>query len=160
MISINIFKVVANVGNLPLCSGVIAVPSGPKSHTFTVILAVFAPQPRWRHKLWKVLFDEWAYLLWGTDLGGKRKIWLKILPAFFWTSVVKGSCTAEELRVSLEKKKTKYMEKYLLFSRNIRMNWHWQRMVILPFTTNSRKFLLGCKGSWQTASQRVTQGIG
>ena len=42
MISINIFKVVANVGNLPLCSGVIAVQSGPKSHTFTVILAVFA----------------------------------------------------------------------------------------------------------------------
>ena len=28
----------------------IAVPSGPKSHTFTVILAVFAPQPRWRQK--------------------------------------------------------------------------------------------------------------
>ena len=28
------------------CSGVIEVPSGPKSHTFTVILAVFAPQLR------------------------------------------------------------------------------------------------------------------
>ena len=28
----------------------IAVPSEPKSHTFTVILAVFAPQPRWRQK--------------------------------------------------------------------------------------------------------------
>ena len=41
--------------NPPLCSGVIAVPSGPKSHTFTVILAVFAPQPRWRHKPWKGL---------------------------------------------------------------------------------------------------------
>ena len=39
------FKVVENVGNPPLCSGVIAVPSGPKSHTLTVILAVFAPQP-------------------------------------------------------------------------------------------------------------------
>ena len=38
MISINLFKVVANVGNPPLCSGVIAVPSGPKSQ----------PQPRWR----------------------------------------------------------------------------------------------------------------
>ena len=37
---------------------------------------------------------------------------------FFWMSVVKGSCTAEEFRVSLEKKKTN-MEKYLLFSRNI-----------------------------------------
>ena len=43
-------KVLFHCGNPPLCSGVIAVPSGPKSHTFTVILAVFAPQPRWRHK--------------------------------------------------------------------------------------------------------------
>ena len=43
MISIKPFKVVANVGNPPLHSGVIAVLSGPKSHTFTVILAVFAP---------------------------------------------------------------------------------------------------------------------
>ena len=50
MISIKLFKVVANVGNPPLCSGVIAFPSGPKSHTLTVILAVFAPQPRWRHQ--------------------------------------------------------------------------------------------------------------
>ena len=50
MVSINLFKVVANVGNPPLCSGVIAVPSGPKSNTFTVILAVFAPQPRLHHK--------------------------------------------------------------------------------------------------------------
>ena len=43
MISIKLFKVLANVRNPPLCSGVIAVPNGPKSHTFTVILAVFAP---------------------------------------------------------------------------------------------------------------------
>ena len=35
------------------CSSIIAVPSGPKSHTITVILAVVAPQPRWRHKPWK-----------------------------------------------------------------------------------------------------------
>ena len=28
----------------------IAVPVGPKSHTFTVILAVFTHQPRLRHK--------------------------------------------------------------------------------------------------------------
>ena len=42
MISIKLFKVVANVGNPPLCSGVMVVPSGPKSHAFTVILAVFA----------------------------------------------------------------------------------------------------------------------
>ena len=48
------FKVVEKVGNPPLCSGVIAVPSGPKSHTLTVILAVFAPQPRWRHDREKV----------------------------------------------------------------------------------------------------------
>ena len=35
------------------CSSIIAVPSGPKSHRITVILAVVAPQPRWRHKPWK-----------------------------------------------------------------------------------------------------------
>ena len=33
--------------NPTLCSGVIAVSSGPKSRTFTVILAVFALQLRW-----------------------------------------------------------------------------------------------------------------
>ena len=39
MISIKLswLKVVANVGNPPLCSGVMAVSRGPKSHTFTVI---------------------------------------------------------------------------------------------------------------------------
>ena len=37
-----LFKVVANVGNPPLCSGVITVQNGPKAHTLTVILAVFA----------------------------------------------------------------------------------------------------------------------
>ena len=46
MISMKLLKMVANVGNPPVCSGVIEVPSGPKSHTFTVILAVFAPQLR------------------------------------------------------------------------------------------------------------------
>ena len=50
MIPIKLFKVVANVGNPPLCSGVIAVQNGPKSHTFTLILAMFASQPRWRNK--------------------------------------------------------------------------------------------------------------
>ena len=33
----------------------ITVPSGPKSHTFTIILAVFARQLIWHHKLWKGL---------------------------------------------------------------------------------------------------------
>ena len=37
------FKLYFRCGYPPLCSGVIVVPSGPKSHTFTVILAVFAP---------------------------------------------------------------------------------------------------------------------
>ena len=60
VISTKLFKVVANVGNPPLCTGVTAVPSGPKSHTFTVILAVFAPQPRWRHKPWKGLFLSYS----------------------------------------------------------------------------------------------------
>ena len=53
MISIKLswLKVVVNVGNPPLCSVVMAVSSGPKSHTFTVIsviLTVFAPRARWR----------------------------------------------------------------------------------------------------------------
>ena len=34
------FKINFHCGNPPLFSGVIAVRSGPKSHTFTVILAV------------------------------------------------------------------------------------------------------------------------
>ena len=43
MISIRLFNVEANVGNLPLSSGITAVQSQPNSHTFTVILAVYAP---------------------------------------------------------------------------------------------------------------------
>ena len=39
------FKIHFRCGNPPLCRGFIAVPSGPNSHTFTVILAVFAPPP-------------------------------------------------------------------------------------------------------------------
>ena len=62
------FKVGENVGNPPLCSGVIAVPSGPKSHTLTVLLAVFAYQPRWRHKLWKSLFHVYSPHLWSRKL--------------------------------------------------------------------------------------------
>ena len=54
----------ANVGNPPLCSGVIAVPSGPKSNTFTVILAVFTPQPRLHHKgLISAYFRGMHYML-------------------------------------------------------------------------------------------------
>ena len=40
----------AEVGNLSLFGGGSAVQSRPKSHTFTVNLAVFAPQPRWQSK--------------------------------------------------------------------------------------------------------------
>ena len=41
----------ANVQEIrSLCSGVIAFLSRLKPHTFTVISAVFAPQPRWCHK--------------------------------------------------------------------------------------------------------------
>ena len=36
------FKIHFCFGNPPLCGGVMGVPSGSKSHTFTVILAVFA----------------------------------------------------------------------------------------------------------------------
>ena len=53
----------ANVGNPPLFSGVIAVPSGPKSNTFTVILAVFAPQPRLHHKGLICLYRGMHYML-------------------------------------------------------------------------------------------------
>ena len=33
------FKIHFRCGNPLLCSGIVAVPSGPKSHTFTLILA-------------------------------------------------------------------------------------------------------------------------
>ena len=62
------FKVVENVGNPPLCSGVIAVPSGSKSHILTVLLAVFASQPRWRHKLWRSVFHVYSPHLWSRKL--------------------------------------------------------------------------------------------
>ena len=61
MISIKLFKVVANVTNPPLCSGDLAVPRGQKSHTFTAILAVFAPQSTWRHKPWKGLLEHFSH---------------------------------------------------------------------------------------------------
>ena len=50
------FKIHFRCGNInsTLCSGVIAVSSGPKSHTFTLILAVFALQLRWRQYREKV----------------------------------------------------------------------------------------------------------
>ena len=59
------FKIDFCCGNPPLWSGVIAVPNGLKSHTFTVILAVFAPQPRSRHKPWKS--ELIAVCFWGFD---------------------------------------------------------------------------------------------
>ena len=68
MISIKLFKLEANVGNPPLCSGAIAVQNGPKSHTLTLILAVFASQPRWRHKPWKSLFHVYSPHLWSRNL--------------------------------------------------------------------------------------------
>ena len=40
----------AKVGNLSPFSGATAVQSQPKCRTFTVNLAVFAPQPRWQLK--------------------------------------------------------------------------------------------------------------
>ena len=52
------FKIHFRWGNPPLCNRVIAVPSGPKSHTFTIILAVFIPQPRWCHKPGKDLLSQ------------------------------------------------------------------------------------------------------
>ena len=52
-----LFKEAANVENLSLFSSATAVQSQPKSHTFTVNLAVFAPHPRWRQKPWRGLFS-------------------------------------------------------------------------------------------------------
>ena len=57
VISIKLFKVVANVGNPPLCSEPRC--SGSKWAKIPYIhcnFTVFAPQPRWRHKPWKGLF--------------------------------------------------------------------------------------------------------
>ena len=62
MISINLFKVAATVGNLSLFSGPTAYQSRPKSPTFiiTVNLALFFPPVKMVHgqKPWKVLFTE------------------------------------------------------------------------------------------------------
>ena len=57
VISIKLFKVVANVGNPPLCSE--PRYSGSKWARIPYIhcnFTVFAPPPRWRHKPWKGLF--------------------------------------------------------------------------------------------------------
>ena len=41
-----------------LCSSITKVSSGPKSHTFTAMLAMFSTQPRWRHKSCKGLLGK------------------------------------------------------------------------------------------------------
>ena len=83
------FKINFRCGNPPLCSGVIAVPSGPKSHTLTVILLVLPPsqdgvinrakvysvasKARFSLyafvKLLSVLIDQWYRMV----IAGKRK---------------------------------------------------------------------------------------
>ena len=50
---------------------------------------------------------------------------------FFWKSLVKGSCTVEEFRVSLEKKKTDGN------TRNIRVTRRSQRPLPTPPRENS-----------------------
>ena len=58
-ISIKLFKEAAKVGNPPplnSATGDQHDQSRPKSHTFSVILVEFAPQPRWRQKPWKGLY--------------------------------------------------------------------------------------------------------
>ena len=57
MTSIKLFKVVPKVGNLSLSGCGSAVQSRPKSHTFTVNLAVFAPSQDGGQKLWKGLLS-------------------------------------------------------------------------------------------------------
>ena len=56
-----LLKLVVKVGNLSLLSGATAVQSRQTSHTFTVILTIFAPQPwsafRWCQKPWKGLLN-------------------------------------------------------------------------------------------------------
>ena len=52
-----IFKIVAKVGNRSLFSGATAVQSRPKSHTFTVNLALFAPTAKMAvKKPWKGVY--------------------------------------------------------------------------------------------------------
>ena len=58
MISIKLFKAVTKVGNLSLSGCGSAVQSRPKSHTFTVNLAVFTPQPRWQSKTVEGSIDQ------------------------------------------------------------------------------------------------------
>ena len=73
------FKIHFRCGNPPLCSGVIAIPSGLKSHTFIVILAVFAPQPRWGHKPWKGLLQSIQFHLYEDN-----KSCVVVCPTFVW----------------------------------------------------------------------------
>ena len=56
MISIKLFKVVANVGNPSLCNGATVVQSRPKSLTFTVNLAGLPPSQDAGQKPWEGLF--------------------------------------------------------------------------------------------------------
>ena len=63
------FKRHFHLGNPFLFSGATAVQSRPKSHIFTLNLAVVAPQPRWRQTPWNGLFrGKWAMHVSG-DLG-------------------------------------------------------------------------------------------
>ena len=86
IISVQIFfKTHFRTGNPPLCSCIMAVSSGPNSYTFTVILAVFAPELRWRHKPWKGLLTLKS--LWLEETAGlmKSKTWNSRLNwSLFW----------------------------------------------------------------------------
>ena len=68
------FKIHFCCGNSPLCSGVIAISSGPKSHTFTVILVVFAPPAKMESQTVKRSFVIFGKLV---NLAVGRHIYLR-----------------------------------------------------------------------------------
>ena len=82
MISIKLFKVVAKIENMSLFSGATAVQSRPKSHTFTVNLAVFAPRQDCGQNPCKGLFIyTFIFFLWkkakAVDHLITRSMWLR-----------------------------------------------------------------------------------
>ena len=85
-------------GKLSLFSGATAVQSGrPKSHTFTVNFAVFAPQPRWRQKPWKgLLSTELRYAFQG-DSSYLCVIWSSNSTRYCFGTVYHYSATVDVL---------------------------------------------------------------
>ena len=91
------FKINLCCGNLPYCSGVKAGPSGPKSHTFTVILGVFAPPPSQDGVIngEKVYCLEWIARAVRTDTKSLKK------PFTIWCKKIRGICLRGAQRIKV-----------------------------------------------------------